>query len=360
MLVDAPFGVALLESRELRFLFANPVYESWYQSEGRRLAGQRLEHALKVARHVVPLFRAVAESGEAQLFRNAEFRGLPGRPVVLSGDVTLWDWGIYPIKDEAGTVTHLLVTGVDVTGPAIDRLELRSYTDQLAMLESSKSDFLRLASHELGNPIATVRGYLSMIEEGTIEGVSGEAREILPVLSAKMLQMERLVRQMMEAARLEDARLELHVWPIDLCDLVEEAVGSVGTAATGRHRLRTDLPAQPVVVRADRGRILMVITNLLDNAIKYSPGGGEVSCRVGSHGQAALVAVSDQGLGIAAEDQPALFSRFSRIDSDNARQIPGTGLGLYLCRQIARLHGGDIDVRSEPGRGSTFTLRLPA
>ena len=82
-----------------------------------------------------------------------------------------------------------------------------------------------------------------------------------------------------------------------------------GSATTDRHRLLTDLPAQPVVVRADRARILMVITNLLDNAIKYSPGGGEVSCMVGSKGQTALVAVSDEGLGIAAEDQPALMLR---------------------------------------------------
>jgi signal transduction histidine kinase len=150
------------------------------------------------------------------------------------------------------------------------------------------------------------------------------------------------------------------VRPVDLGDLVEEAVRSAGTAATDRHGLRTELPGQPVVVRADRGRILMVINNLVDNAIKYSPGGGEVCCRVASSGQSALVAVSDEGMGIAVEDQPALFSRFSRIDSESTRLIPGTGLGLYLCRQIARLHGGDIDVRSEPGRGSTFTLRLPA
>ena len=120
--------------------------------------------------------------------------------------------------------------------------------------------------------------------------------------------------------------------------------------------MRSSLPA---LVHADRGRIGTVIANLLDNAIKYSPAGGEILCTVGASEGRAYMTVRDPGVGIAPEHLELLFARFTRLPTERNITLPGTGLGLYLCRDIARRHGGDIEVESQLEAGSTFTLRLP-
>jgi signal transduction histidine kinase len=110
---------------------------------------------------------------------------------------------------------------------------------------------------------------------------------------------------------------------------------------------------------ADRNRLNTILVNLLDNALKYSPDGGSVQCVLDRQDGIASVAIADEGLGISPEDLPRLFSRFGRIVTPDNSHIPGTGLGLYLARELARMHGGDIVVASEPGRGSVFTLKMP-
>jgi two-component system sensor histidine kinase BaeS len=116
---------------------------------------------------------------------------------------------------------------------------------------------------------------------------------------------------------------------------------------------------RPVVVNADEARLETAVKNLLDNALKYSPNGGEVECSVAVEGARAVVSVRDQGLGIAADDMSRLFTRFGRIVTAENSHIPGTGLGLYLARELVRMQGGDITATSASGEGSVFTLWLP-
>jgi len=118
--------------------------------------------------------------------------------------------------------------------------------------------------------------------------------------------------------------------------------------------------SERAMVRADRARIATIIGNLIDNAIKYSPEGGEIRCAVGAEDGKCFVTVTDHGLGIAADHVPLLFKRFSRLPTAENKSISGTGLALYLCQEIARRHGGEIDVSSKLREGSQFTLRLPA
>jgi len=115
-----------------------------------------------------------------------------------------------------------------------------------------------------------------------------------------------------------------------------------------------------VLVRGDRSRLATIVGNLLDNAIKYSPDGGPIECIVDAGGGRGFISVRDHGVGIAKDDLQLLFTRFGRLPTDLNRSIPGTGLGLFLCREIARRHGGEILVESWPGAGSRFTLSLPS
>jgi len=235
-----------------------------------------------------------------------------------------------------------------------------SHGARLAQLEEMKSEILRLASHELRAPLTVLRGYVSMLDDGSLETVEGPAREVLPILMGKVEEMDRLISEMLETARLEEGRLELDRRRFDLRRVCEETVGSARSLGRGSHSLTLEVPADPVWCEGDFGRIRSVIANILDNAIKYSPAGGRVVCRLRRQDDRALIEVSDEGLGIARDDLSRLFTRFGRLITLENSHISGTGLGLYLARELARLHGGDIAVTSRLGAGSTFTIELPA
>jgi len=243
------------------------------------------------------------------------------------------------------------------TAAGLDRASL---TERITALERTKTEFLNLASHELRAPLTVIRGYLSMVKEGSFGALPPDLSEVIPVLLDKADQMNRLVEQMLEASRLEEGRLELKLEMSDLRELVRAAMEESRPLSTPIHKLQMQAPPGEIPVRVDRQRVTTIVSNLISNAIKYSPKGGEVRLLVdGGGGGSALVAVRDEGVGIDPSDNERVFTRFGRITTSETRNVPGTGLGLYLSRELARLHGGDLTFQSEPGAGSTFTLMLP-
>ena len=241
----------------------------------------------------------------------------------------------------------------------LETTRLRERAERMSQLEKVKSEFLQLASHELRGPVGIMRGYLSMVADGSLGPVPGRLAEILPVLQSKAQEMHMLVEQLLETARLEDSRLVLKPSRGDLREIVREAVAIVRTTRKAADIQYDSSGAEPVLVDVDSARVVNVVANLLDNAVKYSEDSREVRCRVWTDQGRALVSVTDRGFGIGAEDMPRLFTRFGRIVTAENSHIQGTGLGLYLARELARMHGGDIECRSVAGRGSTFTLTLP-
>jgi signal transduction histidine kinase len=175
----------------------------------------------------------------------------------------------------------------------------------------------------------------------------------------KLNEMERLVEQMLEASRLEESALVLNRERVDLRDICRETVATISPLLDGRHRLELVEPEDGAVVFADRNRVGTVLANLLSNAIKYSPEGGPVRCELSIDRHWCRISVSDVGLGISEADLPKVFTRFGRILTLENQGISGTGLGLYMSRELARQQGGDIEVVSRLGAGSTFTLSLP-
>jgi two-component system, OmpR family, sensor histidine kinase MtrB len=204
-----------------------------------------------------------------------------------------------------------------------------------------------------------IRGYLSMLESGMLGQLNERGRKAAAVMSSKVTEMNELIEEMMEAARLEDGALSLRLSECDLRDVARSAADGAATLLDGGHRIELDLPDRRVRVNVDEDRTRTIISNLLSNAIKYSPAGGTVTCQVRSSAGAARVAIIDEGLGIAPEHMSVLFTRFGRVITPETEHLKGTGLGLFLGRQLARLQGGDITVHSTPGKGSTFTLHLP-
>ena len=243
---------------------------------------------------------------------------------------------------------------------AIDNAELYR---QMREAVSTRDQFVSIASHELRTPVTSAKGYLQLLDRQL--GQETIDRERLKTyttrIAAGIERLEALVGDLLDASRTQQGRLDLVAAPCDLA--------AIGGAVLARfeeqierdraHTLTLDAP-EPVPGEWDTGRLDQVLTNLLSNALKYSPEGGTVTLRIHrQEGDGARVSVSDQGLGIAPDEQRLLFTPFMRGSAAQGR-ISGTGLGLYIVRQIVEGHGGTIGVESAPGHGSTFTFTLPA
>jgi signal transduction histidine kinase len=236
----------------------------------------------------------------------------------------------------------------------LDRVSLNA---RIASLEKAKTEFLNLASHELRGPMTVIKGYLTMLEAGSLGELSAQSSSVVHLLIAKSDEVNWMVEQMVEAARLEEGRMALKKLPADLVELTDLAIEGVSQLLS-RHQISVEKPSGAVEAEVDPDRFQIVVRNLLSNAAKYSPNGARIKVRVTGNGMG-RVAVTDEGIGIAEEDQARLFSRFVRIETKATESVSGTGLGLWLSREIARMHDGDLTVESTPGRGSTFTLRVP-
>ena len=235
----------------------------------------------------------------------------------------------------------------------LDRVALNS---RIAALERAKTDFLNIASHELRGPMTVLKGYLTMLDSGAMGELSPEARSVLPLLISKSDEVNWMIEQMIEAAHLEEGRLSLKRRRSDIIELTDNAIDSVRMLLTG-HELKVDFPVEPIEAEVDPDRFQIVVRNLLSNAAKYSSIGTDINVDVRRDGTKAFVSVSDHGIGISREDQRRLFTRFGRVDT--AQHVQGTGLGLWLSREIALMHDGDLSVESKSGAGSTFTFSVP-
>ncbi len=238
-------------------------------------------------------------------------------------------------------------------------LERARVGERIAAMERNKSQFLNLASHELRGPVTVIRGYVSMLEKGLCGDLNDLGRQAAHTMSAKVIEINELIEQMMESARLEDDRLFLRPETVDLREIAKAAVEGARPLVDANHSIDLELPETTVPVDVDADRIQTILANLISNALKYSPAGGPVRCVVVLRSYLASVSVSDTGLGIAVEDMSILFTRFGRVATPETEHLPGTGLGLFLGQQLAHLHGGEITVESRLGEGSTFTLLLP-
>lgn len=234
----------------------------------------------------------------------------------------------------------------------------REHAERVEELERTKSNFLNLVSHELRTPLGILKGYLSMLEDGTLGQLPPRVVGTLPTLERSVAEMSALVEELLELARIEDRRLQLHKSRFDAVAAVDGMIERFRTLHPER-RVELKAPREPVLVDADRDRVAVVIENLVRNAVTYSPEGGEVTVEIRADEDNLLISVIDRGIGISPEHLTRLFTRFGRIETTETAGIPGTGLGLYLSRELARLHGGDISATSRPGVGSTFTLSLP-
>jgi signal transduction histidine kinase len=235
---------------------------------------------------------------------------------------------------------------------------LSEQNERLVEADRLKDEFVALISHDLRTPLTSILGYLELTLED--EELSASQRGYLEVVERNAQRLLRLVSDLLFVARLEAGQLELHESELDLASVVEQSVHEAEPrAAAGGITLKCETEPVPGMA-ADRGRMFQLLDNLVSNAIKFTPAGGEVRVRVTGGNGVVRLEVTDTGIGIPAEDQQRLFERFFRASTAADRQIAGTGLGLYIARAIVEAHGGEISVESEAGRGTAFRVEIPA
>jgi signal transduction histidine kinase len=235
----------------------------------------------------------------------------------------------------------------------------RFLLDHFANRDAPQMYFLELASHELRSPLASIVGYSAMLGDPTAQLSAPEVERFAGIIVKQAQRMTQLIERMLTIAKLEGDRLELNRTPLRLRRLISELVEEA--RQQNKHEIVFDDGLVLSVCWGDQLRLREVFSNLIENAVKYSSPDTivRVSLRPAEKNQYVDITIEDQGIGIAEEALPILFTRFGRVRTPQTQGIPGHGLGLYIVKRIVEGHGGSITVRSQPGTGTAFIVRLP-
>ena len=234
----------------------------------------------------------------------------------------------------------------------------RDLTEETA-LESMRQDLVATVSHELRTPLAAIYGAALTLRREDVELESGLRNKLLEVVAEEASRLSEIVNDLLLASQLDSGKLRINIEQCDPLEIAQLEVETARVHAPGGVELVLKSPQSLPAVAADAGQLRQVISNLIDNAIKYSPDGGKVLVALEERDHHVRFAISDSGLGIPAPEQRRIFEKFYRLDPDMTRGIGGTGLGLYICRELVRRVNGRIWVESERGAGSTFFVEVP-
>jgi signal transduction histidine kinase len=226
-------------------------------------------------------------------------------------------------------------------------------------VEKMKSDFVATVSHELRTPLAAIYGSALTLSRNDLELDDDMRLRLLSVVSEESTRLAEIVDDLLLASSLDSGRVRANVQSCNALALTKSVLDAAGTHVPDTVSLVLDAPKRLPRVAADPGQLRQVLANVVDNAVKYSPDGGEVRISLAQDNGRMRFAVRDAGLGIPAKERARIFEKFYRLDPNMTRGIGGTGLGLYICRELVRRIDGRIWVESQPGEGSTFFVEIP-
>jgi two-component system phosphate regulon sensor histidine kinase PhoR len=327
-------GLVALD-RALRVVLLNDAARTMLDPERKEGVGVRFAD-LTSAPEFILAARECLEQGER---REGEIRA-PG-----AEDGNIMAFVVTPVLDPGGRAEMAVLVLRDVTA--------------LRRLEKVRSDFVANVSHELKTPLTTMRGYLEAVLDDPGMDVE-QRRAFLEKAGRSTERLTAIVSDLLDLARLERSIDESEGELVDLGPLVADCVRSIQPDAEERLvRVDMHLERSPVVVSGDDQSLVTAVTNLLVNAVKYSPENGVVDVSLRTEGGVGWLRVADQGPGVPFAAQERIFERFYRVDKDRSRQLGGTGLGLSIVRNVVQAHGGQVWVESTPGEGSRFHMQLP-
>ena len=316
-----------------------------------RMTGRSAAQALHARHDDVILLR---NKRAGMTLTEAEVGGWPltgGGTLYVEGDIARPDGSAIsvgvtyaPLFDREGRLVNIVGSVRDIT--------------RFREAEELKSTFISIISHELKTPVALIKGYAGTLRREDAKWDVATVRESAAVIEEEADRLTQLINNLLDASRLQAGGLKLNLSDVSLDQIARRLVIKFSTQ-TGQHTLSADFPPNFPIVQADAARLEQVLSNLIGNAIKYSPQGGAVRVTGRALPDQVVVSVSDQGIGIPIEEQGHIFERFYRVDDALSRRTAGSGLGLYLAKAVVDAHGGRIWVESTPSRGASFSFALP-
>jgi signal transduction histidine kinase len=283
-------------------------------------------------------------------------------PIKMKGEVigvlNIEDTKLYAF-DETDAI--VLETLTDQIGSAMNNARLYEQIKQSNMklmeLDKMKSEFVGIVSHDFRSPLSSIiLAGKSLLKHTSVQGEQ-RVKEYLQIMVDQATRLNQLAEDTLSITKVESGQLSFHFKVINIERLIQDAKSMVRLSS--RHTIEQNIDPNLIFIKGDQAKLRQVITNLISNAVKYSPKGGTVTVAVEDYSSdELLVSVTDEGIGIPPEQVSKLFQKFSRVDTGEAREIKGTGLGLWICREIVNAHGGKIWVESEFGKGSTFKFTL--
>lgn len=332
-------GVLVIDSA-MRVVASNPSARDIFGTGGEAALSRRRLSEVTRSPAVYSAFAAAVARGE-----RAEVKVEASR----NGERRAYDLHVAPLRQKE------VVYGSDVRGAVGVFFDIT----QLERLERVRQEFLSNVSHELRTPLTAIITFVETLEEGAINDPVN-SRRFLNVIRRNSERMHSLINDILELSAIESGAVRVEPEPVRLSSLVNECFTALAAPAAERNVTLVNETTPEALVYADARRLEQMLTNLVDNAIKFSSEGGTVTI---AHERAAArdrIHVADTGEGIAPEHLSRIFERFYRVDRARSRALGGTGLGLAIVKHLARAHGGEASVRSAHGEGSTFTIELPA
>jgi len=363
--VHAASDVVEITDPHARLQYVNPAYQATLGFAPEEVVGKTPRELVRSDYHPPEYFKQIDKT----LSAGEVWRGLLVSKS-KDGKLVYFEAAIAPIKDAAGRMTHHLAVKRDVSEQlkreqALEETNraLEQAKDAAVSASRSKSEFLANMSHELRTPLNAIIGYAELLLEDALDaGNEGLTADLKKIRTAGAHLLD-LINDVLDISKIEAGRMELYVEPFDLDALLGDVVATVEPNMVARgNRLVTELPPGGLQVRADERKVRQILMNLLSNAAKFTER-GTVTLRATREeddaGDWLLFEVEDDGIGIAEATLVRLFRPFVQADASTTRRYGGTGLGLALSRRFAELMGGSIVVKSEVGKGSTFSVRLP-
>ena len=350
VIAHAPLGVARLSVGD-RFLDANPRLGELLRLPMKLILGARVTEFIERADPV-----GMAARYRSLMQKEVDTVDEDTRAHRGDGTEAWLHWTTTAVRAADDRVEYFLSMVEDISARHDAEESAMANLAGLERLNKMKSEFVSMVSHEFRTALVGIQGFSELIRDDSLEiaDIKGLAGDI----NAEAERRNRLIGEMLDLDRMEAGKIRLSLGPVDLNRLLRDAVERT-QATTDKHKLVEDLDLALPLVTGDSDRLVQVVSNLLTNAVKYSPGGGEIKVSSQIDGDLAHVSVVDHGQGIPKEFIPKVFGRYERFESNRAGKVAGTGLGLAISRQIVELHGGTIWAESEAGRGSTFHFAIP-
>ncbi|MGZ5027732.1 MAG: PAS domain-containing protein, partial [Methylobacter sp.] len=348
LLTQAPIGFAYLD-RDLRYLLTNDRLAEINGLPAEDHIGRRIQDIVPMlAPAVEEIIEQILATGEP--VKDRELSG--GTPSAPQGLMQYWNESWYPLYDNAGEITGFGVIVEDIT-------ERKHAEKALHEADRRKDEFLAMLAHELRNPLAPIGNAVQIMKLPNLD--ENRLTWCRDVIGRQVEHMVRLVDDLLDVSRISSGKIELKKEPIEVSTIVQRALEtSQPLIDLNRHQISVHLPPEPVIIEGDLVRLSQVISNLLNNAAKYTDAGGIINLTVETTGNELFIKVRDNGRGIDPSALPGLFELFYQVDRTIDRSDGGLGIGLALVKNLVAMHGGDVSAQSEGrGKGSEFVIRLP-